>query len=712
MEDLEDVLRNHGYRLHERLVGWWEVLAVRGFERWIGVGGTRAEALEDLWHRMCPSDLSRAMGQRNQPVARPVVDPVSNEAPEAAEADDLAPQAGTDIPGAGRSGDEPGPSLPDPETGCPDVLEEVPAVDVPHDPVALEPADVDRSSLEPETAPEPEPPVIGPVEPAAPTVAGEEPLPVEASPGATETSLEVVPEAAIAPAVPAGSPQPQEMPVMVPSSPRSVREEVDGILDEIRQQEAGFGMLAPVRQRLLITWWVARLRDLERQGHHPADVRRRIVEAVEKGVTMAGIYWPGSIPILNRDADPARAIRVIPGARRATTWQEVAAAACQALKEEEAHPGLDEDGWGDQAAMEPRCTYATDLLRQVHREIRHGPGGDMTAKPGPLPSEWHHVDKKKQDQVLRWAMSLRWIRQDVVDGIAWAQAMGRLRWLQDQWRHVYNLPKEFQKSLEEALDPLHCPRLPWAKRLGRDPGRKAIRARRQNLYRWFQALDVADSEEVARWFLEAARDLGIEIIQEWFQQRPEVLECIRNHPPAKKDLETLSKTQRRRVRRLIQGEVDLLPDQVLELGAGEEGPNGEGVSAAVPDDENGQEDGPVVPPPVRAFTEGKAALFVGNRNDPDLATTLKSLLGLGRLDLEEGTKPQRRDGLVDRIAGGTYQFVLAATGFLSHQADQTLLPACRQAGVPYLRVGKGRPMAVVRAIAHHLGVSAVAPATG
>lgn len=700
MGSVEETLRTHGYRLHERLVGWWEVLAVRDLERWIGVGGTRDEALEDLWHRMCPSGLSRELGGPARTREEPPPDRRPEEAPTVVEA------------GGAGGGPCAAPDILEPRTATPS-----------RDSLAVETGrtlgDLDATEAGPR---------VGATEPAG----GSEPLSSERGPD-VESSPEVpvqIPSAAaeaIGEAAPLdqGVAEPPESaafarnpePAHAPRSPKEVTRRVDDIQEEVCQLEPEFGLLAPFRQQLLITWWVARLRDLEPHTGGSTELRNRILRVGETAVRLAGVYWPGSIRILGRDSSPAEALKFLQDGSGGDSWQEVAERVQDALEKEESRTNVDDAGWTDEPALDPRCPYATDLLRQVHGEIRNALKADMTSKPDLLPPDWEDPDPNRQAQVLQWARSLRWIRQDVLDGIAWGQAMGRLRWLDKQWSgrrpQRTQLPREFRKQFQETIDPEHCPRVPWAKLLNRDPGRKVLREQERDLKRRFRELDPKDRDGVGQWFLDAARVLGIEVIHEWFRQRPEILGCIQSHPPKDEDLKTLSKTQRRRARRLIAGKPDLMPENPLSIdGAQDDKPEGPDGGNACQEAADPTQDIPWVPDSVLLFTRGKRALFVGNRNDPDLKDTLEGRLKLAHLDLEVGTQPQRRSALEDRITRGSYDIVLAATGFLSHQADQALLPACRQVKIPYLRVGKGRPSAVIRALAHHLGHSVSEAASG
>ena len=81
----------------------------------------------------------------------------------------------------------------------------------------------------------------------------------------------------------------------------------------------------------------------------------------------------------------------------------------------------------------------------------------------------------------------------------------------------------------------------------------------------------------------------------------------------------------------------------------------------------------------------------------------RQLFEFAELDWLAG-ETKRRQALVTPIASGTYQFVLGATGFLSHSIDGQISQACRKGKVPYVRVHRGRPLACLRAMQRELGL--------
>jgi hypothetical protein len=101
---------------------------------------------------------------------------------------------------------------------------------------------------------------------------------------------------------------------------------------------------------------------------------------------------------------------------------------------------------------------------------------------------------------------------------------------------------------------------------------------------------------------------------------------------------------------------------------------------------------------VRGRTQGKRSVFVSNRRDPDLQLLLQEAFGFASLDCKIA-EPRRVEALGEAIQEGQYDVVLSATGFQAQALDNVLARACRQAGVPYVRVNHGRPRACLRALA-------------
>ena len=96
-------------------------------------------------------------------------------------------------------------------------------------------------------------------------------------------------------------------------------------------------------------------------------------------------------------------------------------------------------------------------------------------------------------------------------------------------------------------------------------------------------------------------------------------------------------------------------------------------------------------------------LFVSNREDPELGARLSDLLGI-TITWCDGSL-RRVQAQCERIARGSYDLVLSATGFQVHGVDSALARASSAASIPYVRVNRGRPVACVQAIAREFGLA-------
>lgn len=100
-------------------------------------------------------------------------------------------------------------------------------------------------------------------------------------------------------------------------------------------------------------------------------------------------------------------------------------------------------------------------------------------------------------------------------------------------------------------------------------------------------------------------------------------------------------------------------------------------------------------------TRGRRAVFVTNRNDPELQSRLREAGEFVALEWVE-SEPRRVDAVAEAITHKKYDVVIAATGFLDHTVDAKLSHACRTTGVPYVRANRGRVSACLRALERDL----------
>lgn len=716
-------LERRGYRLYTRQIGWWEVLVVAPGERWLGRGGTLEEALEDVLGQMLPSRVSRevlggtSFSASDDTVGRPAP---SWKIPEEPHPRDVQPASGNGeqkdvVPGLSEDALHPVrnrvPSIPSaPEARLPESSPPQGETEV------LE----DGSGPEPTTTPGEDFPgehdEVGPhllTDSRKPEEDQEVADTPEVRPGAEpeeQTRVETtVPEHPHEPLFP---PPPDPLSAKRRPERRDTLSAMGLLRQEILDRRDEFGRLSPFRQRLCLTYWAARMRCL--QGRHEGDSE---VEGQAHAIArllgeLAAIHWPGTVPILSLQCTPAKALTILPKDRRPAVgrWEEVAEAMHSALRQDEEDDTVDEDGWGDERALDPRCDHPDEEFAGIFGQIGKRFPDDAAlsrAPPNSLPSTLLATSQEQrrpiEQMVLSWARMARWLRQDVTDIARWGRLMGRLRWIAAHWPATSPQAKTFLKELEKALDERFCPMLPWARLLGRDASKKALRQARKELGRRLSNLDTSDEDALKAWFLDAVRVVDLTTLRTWLEGNELIRGALQDLLDRTPDLlQSLSKTQRRRARRLLDGTIDLLSDEKAQEQDSED-EEGEEESIEEPQVPS---DGSRIPPAVLGFTRGKRAVFVGNRGeDPELHASLEEQMSFAELDFVDGTDPRRLDGLVERIAGGSYDMVLAATGFLSHRVDQRLVPACRSRGVAYFRVHRGRLGACVRAIARGIGAA-------
>lgn len=104
---------------------------------------------------------------------------------------------------------------------------------------------------------------------------------------------------------------------------------------------------------------------------------------------------------------------------------------------------------------------------------------------------------------------------------------------------------------------------------------------------------------------------------------------------------------------------------------------------------------------VRTATQGKRSVFVSNRRDPELTDLLKEAFGFASIECRIA-EPRRAQALGEAIEEGQFDLVLAATGFQLQSLDHLLVKACKTAGVTYVRVNRGDPLACLRALLRDL----------
>lgn len=464
-------------------------------------------------------------------------------------------------------------------------------------------------------------------------------------------------------------------------------DEIDALMDEISAREESLAMATPVRQRLVITGWIADARRAQDTFPEEERVRTSVAKVAGRLSRLCRLWWCGSVRALQADRRPEAVLGELPYTTDALPrdWSEVTAIAedmLERMDRDDLRAGRDELGWSDADRLLPAPGDPEATLRELVSAIDATAGSADIFPPRGLP------DPKL---LARWVARLRWLRASPIDGAQWARAMGRCRW----W--ASHDPSRYSEA-SAMLEPSFRPEGSWAALLTSPTKDRERRRLVKEVFTQAPAVkDHPDAAALLSWLAKAlplADTHHAQIVTAMEPFRAEVLSL---------DPMTFPNGDRRIRRRLLALQRDLgarveVPEAVDEPDAlaaePEAGP--EAVSA--------EEARPPLLDAVRHRTEGTRALFISNRNDPMLQDRLVRALGFSELDWCEADV-KRAQAAEQKVSSGGYDFVLAATGFLSHSVDGRLSKVCRARKIPYVRVERGRPLTCVRSLARDLGLS-------
>jgi hypothetical protein len=671
---LRALLLEAGYAVLAREDRWCECFVHRDAERWLGRGATADEAFGDAVDKLLPSHLSRMLLARHAPPAAESLGEVLPPAPIAARAtsiDGAAPLPPTAQEAAFPAPDEPLPLAADgaasPPAAAP--LEEPEVAGAP----LVEPATAESTPVDAAPATE--------IEPAA------------AEPLASAPELPALPAAGPANEVPAAPLAPSaEATPHKPSRARTTEalETVEQLLASIEERLGALARMNADRQRLNMLVWICRARAVEESLPGAREVEHAVARVARRLTEIGKMFWPGSVRALQLSARPADVRREMHATweTESANWTEATQLAERLLNEHlarSAETSLDEDGWADGAARLPKPADPDALFHEVDAELKA-----MLIPPGEVPNgRMGELGPIEFEGLLNAARKLRWLRGAVKDDLAWGIAMGRLR------RAVPGLGERAGR-VREALDHRLKPSTSWAKTLGER-----------------EAAPISEPKETAANLeaaLPAARE-SKEALMAWLIRAFDVLntpDLVVMLAPIKDDIaafneETLNhpdRRVRRRLRDLVRQLASAVPESTLRTKE----------PAPEHDEEETHPDEPIaiqaldlLSARVRAETKGRRALFVSNRDDPELGAKLTDLLGISITWCDGSLR--RVQAACERIARGSYDLILSATGFQVHGVDTALARAAGAAGVPYVRVNRGRPVACVQAIAREFGLN-------
>jgi hypothetical protein len=455
--------------------------------------------------------------------------------------------------------------------------------------------------------------------------------------------------------------------------------QVRELRERILADEPDVAVLAPGRQRLILLGWIAQARAHQEGLPESGPVHCAVQESAHLLGGLARTWWPGSVSALQLRAHPAQAMALLrlTATQPPTSWKQVAGLAEQelhAVEERDEADGLDDRGWGDEALLDPPPEDPDGLLEDI-----------LTAM-GP------DCGIPQLRQVMQWARSIRWLRGSVQQVDQWAAVLGLLR------RWIQEYPD--LACAARLLEPEYRPNRPWAEVFHRE----AVNAQRAQ-----------DAAEVLAAAPAADRPVGPDGLREWLSRALPYTDTHHDAVVAAMTpfagqvllMESAGLPSRRLRRRLL---------KLQEALRQETAPSAQAASAVDPihmahagvgaPDSIRRDDSEGIRRRVRQLTRDKRALFVSNRSDPELRQRLVELFDLADLAWA-GSEPRRVDGAVHAIAGGAYDIVFCATGFLEHKVSTKLIDACRATDVRFYRVNRGRPLTCLLAVARDCAVAPI-----
>ena len=660
-------LHELGYRTAYRHNGWVDCLIWRDTERWLGTGEDEAQAYADALAKILPSEAAR----RAFAIAiAPNADATNADAAAAGPGRPLTATAGS-VPTEGTEpvqiaplGQEPvEPTWTLPLAAGPATPIEEPQPIQPVD----EPIHATRSSDSPAVQPNDS---VGPA--TSPTTAGQPHLPTD----------------------------PAAMVFVPPRPPRLGLREAHRALDALQivvdanYEEAS--LLAPDRQRLLLTQWMARARAID-DAAQASQIERRVYALAQDLGKLAKVWWPGSILTLARTSSAIECSRdyALGLPRYAQTWEELEIAAAEELEAREenaAEHGLDDMGWRDGNSLPPPPRDPLQMLKEVVRTLE-----SVSTPPLIPPRAAPHTallipDYKPQvtaQATVKWstvAARLRWLRGCSPDLEIWGAAMGRLRWLAAKDTEIHD-------EAAEIFDPSFQPPGTWQQFLGVD--------KTEQLAAIAPILATAPrgpstDDEVVAW-LSIAFDVGLAL------PTNRIALALAGIADRIRSLSVTMFPERRHRRRLrdlqqhLSNRVDPSPEATALQDSSPEHQAESGDATPTVSREDHMANS------LRLRTSGKRVLFVSNRLDTERDQKLCNMLGFRSIEtcLPD---PARVHGKEHGIRMGAYDLVLAATGFLPHKVDGVLKEACKFAEVPYVRVNRGRILQCLLHLTRELGL--------
>jgi hypothetical protein len=458
----------------------------------------------------------------------------------------------------------------------------------------------------------------------------------------------------------------------------SVRARIEDAVGEV-------ALMAPTLQRAHVLAWISRARSIEEQ--YPTD---RMVQHTTQNIArrlthLCKIWWPGTVRALQLHTTVEQASRSVEPAPRPMPrrWAELAELLETRLDTAVNQPGFD-DGWLDGSAQFPPAPDRPQLFAKIRATIERI-AGSLTQPPVDR-ADSVRVSDGDVLELIEVSQRLRWLRASAPDAELWGAAVGRIRFL------VTGLGDR-GSAIKAVLDPGYRPRGTWHEYLNR--------AKREDILAARPA--ASEKDPLVAWLVGAFNTLPTkDLVPIAVDVKDAVLAL------AESDIPGPDRRLRRRLRDLqdaLNEPADLDADTAAAAAAAraksEAADSLEAAAAAEAAFETVTEK---LLGQIRGRLPAQRALFVSNREDPELRERLQTALGL------EITwcvaDPRRVDAASKAIAKSAYDLVLSATGFQDHSTDAALSRACAASTpkVRYVRVNRGRIAACARALARELGI--------
>ncbi|MBM4371591.1 MAG: hypothetical protein FJ098_08050 [Deltaproteobacteria bacterium] len=473
--------------------------------------------------------------------------------------------------------------------------------------------------------------------------------------------------------------------------------ELRGLQESIAAFEEELALLAPERQRLQMQLWVCEARSHQEIHLGNDKVYDAVTRVVKQVTSLAKTLWPGSVNSMREHVGPEVVVDdhrlQAPAPRSWLEARDLIEEVSEAVAAAEDTKGWDDYGWADERALVPAPNGPVGLLEET-RSLVERLAGSVGGKP-----DLHAAGLSKRpssklvEELVDLARRVRWLRLAVPEqDLLWGRLIGRLRAVAAWWGAKQNGP------LLAVLAPDFVPSKSWAAELGIDPERRKRQRQRLDLFRRFRSADTMPVEELA-WMLAEAFDLftNVELAASLASAAPTIQRVEGEALATRAYRRRLTALKKRFQESTAVGSEGLEALEALnrEVAVGMAGAGLEVADAVDPV--------ATLVGRLRERTSGKRALLISNRNDEALAEQLRLRLGFAEVDVAV-SDPRRLASAGEAISSGSFSFVLSVSGFMGHSADGAIADACRRSATLLVRVGKGRPLAAIRALGRVLRV--------